>query len=455
MITQLHAKNFKSWKDTGELRIAPLTGFFGTNSSGKTSLLQMLLLLKQTAASTNRRQVLFMGDKSSLVDLGTFYDVIHKHQREAQLELSASWTLHEPLTIENPETQGKALYSINRLSCKIAIHEKNDLLHLQHFLYAFDDDNFGMQQQPNKPEKYELTTKTFQPKRSPGRVWPLPPPVKCYGFPDEAFGYFQNTGFLADFPLAFEQMLSNVFYLGPLRDYPQRDYLYAGTSPDGVGKKGEEAVAALLSARARDVKISYRLEGNKRKKHVSIEQRIGDWLQQMGLIHSFELKAIAPNRKEYELRIKKTKHSSEVLITDVGFGVSQVLTVLVLCYYAPEYSTIIFEQPEIHLHPAVQAFLADVFVEVTTQRNVQIIFESHSEYLLHRLQRRIAEQKITAEQIALYFCEMGESASEIKSLKLDSFGNITNWPPDFFGDATGDLIAMVEAATVRQMQEQA
>ena len=58
MITRLRMQNFKSWRDTGELEIAPLTGLFGTNSSGKTSILQMLLMLKQTVESPDRKQVL-------------------------------------------------------------------------------------------------------------------------------------------------------------------------------------------------------------------------------------------------------------------------------------------------------------------------------------------------------------------------------------------------------------
>ena len=70
MLKKLHIKNFKAWADTGPIRMAPITVFFGTNSSGKTSLHQFLMLLKQTAASQDRRRVLHLGDKSTSVDLG-------------------------------------------------------------------------------------------------------------------------------------------------------------------------------------------------------------------------------------------------------------------------------------------------------------------------------------------------------------------------------------------------
>ena len=85
-----------------------------------------------------------------------------------------------------------------------------------------------------------------------------------------------------------------------------------------------------------------------------------------------------------------TKTVPDVRLTDVGFGVSQVLPVLILCSYAPEGSILILEHPEAHLHPKVQSELADVLIDVVKNRNVQIILESHSEHLLLRLMRRIA-----------------------------------------------------------------
>jgi len=149
------------------------------------------------------------------------------------------------------------------------------------------------------------------------------------------------------------------------------------------------------------------------------------------------------------VRLRRSPEAAEVSITDVGFGVSQVLPVLVLCYYAPEGSTIILEQPEIHLHPAVQAGLADVFVDAIEHRGIQIILESHSEHLLRRLQRRIAEGALAADDAALYFVWMEQGTSHLQRLVLDPFGNIQNWPHDFFGDEMADLLAQAEAEMER------
>jgi predicted ATPase len=152
--------------------------------------------------------------------------------------------------------------------------------------------------------------------------------------------------------------------------------------------------------------------------------------------------------------VQRFPDTAKVLITDVGFGVSQVLPVLVLCYYAPEGSTIILEQPEIHLHPSVQAGLADVFIDAIKTRKIQIIVESHSEHLLRRLQRRIAEEKdgLSSQDIKLYFCNSKQDgSSSLTTLEIDDFGNIANWPENFFGDEIGDLFAMTEAAMKRQI----
>jgi predicted ATPase len=442
MIKRLRIKNFKSWKDTGNLEIAPLTGFFGANSSGKTSILQILLMLKQTVESTDRALVMNTGGPRSLVDLGTYFDLIHGHSTDALLEIDLSWKLPESLSINDPEKESKKLFDISELAFNTKLFQDKGP-HVDSFHYSFDNLKFGMKRRKSKKKKeeYDLISDKFKAKREIGRVWPLPPPVKCYGFPDEVTGYYQNTGFLSELVLAFEDLFSRIAYLGPLRDYPQRTYMWEGRRPDDVGRKGELAVPALLASREKGKCFS---PGYKKRRQ-TIEERVAYWLKEMGMIHSYDLKEIAENRKDYELKVKKTSKSPEVHLTDVGFGVSQILPVLVLCYYIPEGSVIILEQPEIHLHPSVQAWLADVFIEVVNRRNVQIIVESHSEHFLRRIQRRIADKSIPVDQTALFFCEMTNSASRIERLDVDIFGGIRNWPKDFFGDDIGDLVAMAEA----------
>ena len=168
------------------------------------------------------------------------------------------------------------------------------------------------------------------------------------------------------------------------------------------------------------------------------------------------MKPVAKGRKEYEVLVKTHASAPEVKITDVGFGVSQVLPVLVEAFYAPRDSIVWMEQPEIHLHPQVQTCLADLFIaaikarENGKPRNAQMIVESHSEHFLTRLQRRIAEGEITTEDVAIYFCKRSGSQTELEPLKIKLFGDIENWPDHFFGDEMGELTARTVAAAKRR-----
>ena len=224
---------------------------------------------------------------------------------------------------------------------------------------------------------------------------------------------------------AFENLFSRILYLGPLREYPRRRYPWKGDHPKGIGQYGEKTTSALLSGRIR---------------RLPTDEQIPKWLQKLELIDSYDVQPVFDTGGDYELLVKQYKDGPEVPLTDVGFGVSQVLPVLILCYYAPEGSILILEQPEAHLHPKVQTELADVLIDAVTNRNIQIYLESHSEYLLSRLQRRIAEGQISSDDTALYFCQINDGTSEIEQLDVDEYGNIRNWPQDFFGDVTGELI---------------
>ena len=203
-------------------------------------------------------------------------------------------------------------------------------------------------------------------------------------------------------------------------------------------------IDALLSARVDKKTIQHGEEV------VSIEKRISEWLREMDLAYSFLLERTGQQgEKDYDVRIQKKEHGTKIALADMGYGLSQFLPVLVLCYYAPMGSTLILEQPGIHLHPKVQSELADLLIEVVNERNLQILVESHSEHFLTRLQRRIAEEKIGANQAALYFCRNDEGVSNIEHLEMDEFGNIKNWPENFFGNVMGDMFAMTDKQVER------
>jgi predicted ATPase len=453
MFTNLHIQNFKSWADTGEFRMAPLTGFFGTNSSGKTAILQFILMLKQTVESSDRNTILHLGgDRYSYVDLGTTYDIVHNHKFPAQIEYSLTWkpknisqrSLKLPTGVHKSQAPLPGVFALISTSDNYVWKAYSSLLK---FRSVF---NINIDEVKLKFSKYSFQMLNQKWSHLERKLPILNADIRgnlfITGEIVQNFSSFLNGNDRSfefklhdNLKLAFEDLFINSYYLAPLRAYPERTYLWSGESPQDVGKYGELTVAALLASRKTDP---------------DIETAVAKALQDLGLIHSFKLQAIAENRRDYEILVQRSANSPEVLITDVGFGVSQILPVLVLCYYVPKGSTVILEQPEIHLHPSVQAKLADVFIDAIKTRNIQIIIESHSEHLLRRLQRRVAEAKdgFTNEDAALYFCDMtDDGTSQLVPLELDTFGNINNYPQDFFGDEMGDLVAMTEATMQRQM----
>lgn len=458
MLTRLRLKNFKSWQDTGEIALRPVTGIFGANSSGKSALIHALLLLKQTAESTDHGIVFDFGGAVSRIDLGDFVSLLHGHEKERKFSVSLDWRTREPLEIED-SYERRQVVSSNEIGFQVGAGMEasgaGEQLVVDTMFYRVGDVRFGLSRQRDEPYPYDLFPRRgdtlpdkedFTFTRYRGRAYGFEHPVKSYRFPDKVRAYYQNAVFLADLEFALEQCLQSVFYLGPLRASPRRVYAWTGGNPLDVGQAGELVVDALLAARQRDQAINLDRASNK----TIFEQYIARWLKRLGLIHEFRVVPIDEGSRYYEVRVRKSPEAAEVLVTDVGFGVSQILPVLVLCFYVPEGSTVILEQPEIHLHPSVQSGLADVFIDAWQKRRVQVIVESHSEHLLRRLQRRIAEKKFITENGGLYFCKEDEGVSKLDALEVDLFGNITNWPEDFFGDQFGEIAAMSEAALKRR-----
>jgi len=455
MITELCLSNFKSWKRISKMRFAPITGLFGTNSSGKTSVLQLLLMIKQTVESTDRLQVLDFGGENSPANLGSFRDVVFGHDTSGKLDWSIRWTLFQPLKVPKPEAKREDLFVGDDLGFSVEITEgERKRLVVNQMQYSFAGKKFGMLREQSGRDKYDLQVSPsdgFQFARTRGRPSDLPAPVKCYGFPNEVNARYQNAAFLSDLQLAFERLFTGTKYLGPLREYPKRQYSWSGTEPVDMGQRGERVVEAILAAREGNLV----LPRGRGRKGETLEQRVASWLKDLNLIHSFHVEPIAKDGGSiYRVMVRRNPNSPEVSITDVGFGVSQILPAIVLCYYAPRGSIIILEQPEIHLHPAVQAGLADVFMDAAKTRNVQIVFESHSEHLLKRLQRGIAERRIELQDTALYFCQADNGGSSLTSLDVDLYGNIRNWPKDFFGDQFGEMAAITRAAMARKPSPQ-
>jgi len=457
MLTHLHIKNFKAWKDTGDIRLAPLTVIFGANSSGKSSLGHLLLALKQTTLSADRKRPLHLGDENALIDLGTFTECLHNHDLMNPLAFELGWKIPgKELGARDPISQKKFSGDELRLAVTLSASAKEQprVDRLTYKLLRNNQNQLAVDYWRDEKNKLDISSNEYKFVRNTGRIWPLDDPDKFYRISDQSRARFQNAEFLSDFALSTEAALNSVYYLGPLRDHPKRIYSWSGETPESVGQKGEFAIAAILAASAQERKLNRGFL----KRLARFDEFIAQWLKDLGIIESFSVKPVAEGRKEYEVLVKTHATASEVKITDVGFGVSQVLPALVQAFYCVPNSTLWMEQPEIHLHPQVQAELADVFISATQarengkERNVQLIVESHSEHFLNRLQLRVADGSVSPDDVAVYFCRRTGTTTELEPLRLNIFGEIENWPENFFGDEMADIAGRTLAAMQRKKE---
>lgn len=436
MITSMSLTNFKSWSKV-DVPLGRISVFFGTNSSGKTSLLQALLALKQTAASFDRRRAFDFGEEGKeqdLVVLGTFRDVVYQHADTRPVSVQLNWIPIAPAQLGSNVTASAITYEVGWSSLQ-------DEVVVNHIQYQAEGVQFDLKRESGGPLPYKWYLKIHNIFKQDDYS---SPPDSCYGIPRE----FARTALdidLLEFNHQFELLMERIAYLGPLREYPRRRITRTGATPQTIDPRGRGTIEALLEAERQYG------NGKLRSATPSLVERVASWLRRFELAEQFQLMPIDREQRIYEARLQT--HGVDAIINDVGFGVYQVLPIIVLLHLAPEGSIVLLEEPEIHLHPRVQAEMADLFLETAHERNLQLIIESHSEHLLRRLQRRIAEAELplaSPEFIRLYFCELSTQGSTLRQVETDTFGSIRNWPDRFFGDETGDLDAMTRAALRRK-----
>ncbi len=464
MLRKIILENFKNWKAL-EIDLTPVTLLFGTNSAGKTGVLQSLLLLKQTARGIDPKQHLnFGGGDRDFTDFGSYQDLVFGHNNSTPIRLGLTWdisphktTLFFPLAHSSAAKTDSIEQRKASLSYEITWKLDNDLYieQLNYSAHLQDEIELSVQFHRVEDEKYtlEVSDSIMNEDGEDEHIADegdsqderyLGPPGSCYRIPfvprlrGRAFGSFKVEPVY--FSFAFDELMDEIYYLGPLRQYPKRYYQWTGEKKSQVVEPdGADTIPTLVSSE-RDDK--------------SLQTDVAQWLGNLELVEAFKIKATDRNKRFYEVSVKID--GIESALVDVGFGVSQVLPVVTLLFSVPQGSVVLLEQPELHLHPNAQSLLADLLLHVAEARKLQLIVESHSEHILRRLQRRIAEAETEfarPENIKTYFCESRKGGSTISEVEVDRFGQISNWPEKFLGDIGGDMHSMVKAALARRRTE--
>jgi len=222
---------------------------------------------------------------------------------------------------------------------------------------------------------------------------------------------------------SLSQAMLTIRHVGPLRDMPDRAYRLDQLSPESP-----TATVVNILERQRDA-----------------QKQMSQALRDMGMAREVSLKTLAPGYVGIVLTDPVTGRTDN--LTDVGFGVSQVLPVIAAVATADVATTLLIEQPELHLHPEAQGRLADVLVTMAERRGATLIIETHSEHILLRLMRRIAEGAVDCNDVRVLCVTDGM----VQKLGIDELGRLTggSLPPGFFEEDWEDTIQLTKAASRR------
>lgn len=435
---QIRWKNFRSFKDTGWLKIKPITILIGPNNAGKTSILAPLLLLNQTLTSRDADRALIT--RGDLVDVGSYKDLIHGHDTRELMSLTVGFHLHDEnskefhkssndfpgaleVTFDHGEKADIALkhYSVLDIYRRPLLKRSRNKTGGFSVSGSFKMQDF-QQQERKIMRKDEPTNFFFTPTSVLHRHTRLEHSSgDSSGEPDFSTPfskYLITTGSVFTALRSFFYPLS---YLGPIRAWPRRYYETLSEDRLTVGPKGEYTAALLQST-------------------PKIGQKINEWVSKFGFGKRLEISELSRGLFEVDF----VGENGEVTnIADAGFGASQLLPLIVQALAIDEDAVFVAEQPEIHLNPSLQVTLSDLFVEVA-KAGRKVVLETHSEHLLLRLRRLVAEEEITPDQVALYFVERQNGRSTIREVPIEPDGHIPQqeWPRAFFQDALRESLAL-------------
>lgn len=453
MITKFSLQYFKSFKHLDSFEINNLTIIAGKNSCGKSSILQSLLLLRQTLT-------------------GRGIDA---------LELDG-----EHMTYSNLKEIAYSLPPINRAKIKYSFELKNKggVCNIDFSIVNRKDDNHY------HPDVEYFKTRIIK-ETGRSRVVNFCKPVlddkkRAFLFPEKIIKQLESdikvtTNFVNFLPYTlnaelnlintknnkkskknvpipmqmvypaeipyleeFNNFIRDIKYLGPVRAAPKRAYVHFTEAATDLLPSGENA-AHVLWARQNEI-VSF--EG----RNVRLIEALNECIEIVGLSQ-----VISPSRIGdliYKINLSQKNCKGEVTISDVGFGYSQLIPIILLCLLSEKDDLIILEQPEIHLHPSSAANLADLFLRFIKDGR-RVLIETHSSELISRLRLRVIESPELKDKITISFVDadnVGGEGAKVRQFNIDEKGMFPVYP-DGFLDESDKLAEAIIRARVKKNKE--
>ena len=411
-ITRITVGGFKSIAEEQRIEIRPLTILAGVNSSGKSSIMQPLLLLKQTLEATYDPGALLLSGSNVRF---TSTDQLLTHLNNGK----TVDTFHVGVEGEPGSTLLTTYFT----------RGKNKGFDVTRTIQRFGKEQFDIHEGLSQGELQAILKSELRVNNANLELSNLASLVtvsrdRCFLM--LSVNLSDNPITTPIMPVLFGNIFAgayfrNIIHLPGLRGNPQRTYPVTAV---GSGFPGtfENYVASIVG--------QWQSEANNDKL-----RKVNNDLLRLGLAGHVSVRSI--DDTQVELQVNRFPHSSKndsqdmVSIADVGLGVSQTLPVIVALHASETDQLIYLEQPEIHLHPRAQSAMAEVLADAALQGK-RLVVETHSSLLLLGIQTLVAEGKLPPELVKLHWFTLQEDGStKITSADLDETGAFGDWPEDF------------------------
>lgn len=377
-ISALTVENFKGIADQTIFKVRPITIFVGANSSGKSSCIHALACLSQTVKLGDASAPLVLDNENAQVHLGRFIEIVHSKSYSDPISLGISagnieiQLGKEPI---NGEVSGAYTFKSTKRTQEISLAKVTLKIGMR-----------TLEISPRKGGGYKVIDSAapsfvHEAAHVGGFSFMLTTPKKPT--PEWLETFFVIRGVQEH----IEKQLRKTLYLGPFRRPPARRYPFRGSLPSEVGAQGEEAIALLAHESVQP----------KKRPHT---MRVAKWLKELGLAKLVGVSRLGASDL-FDVSIT-LEDDAALPIADLGYGLSQILPVLAQCSFAPIGATLLFEQPELHLHPGAARKLARVFVDAVTEKKINIVAETHSQDLLVAMITELKEKRLTLADIVAY-----------------------------------------------------
>lgn len=421
---------FKAIHDEIEIRVAPLTIISGTNSGGKSSFMQPLLLMKQTLdAGFDPGPLLLHGANAKFTERAqTLSKGKARGSRVDRFSVDLRTGLHHRRVVYADSPDGFLIDS--------------DLFEDGDRSIALKPSLSAEEAQALEAEVAGIGEVIFQ-QSERGALLPRSPGTAKIGVSRERCfleGNLLTDGLMLGVDLFdshtddWAQFLSGIIHVPGLRGNPEREYPRAAVGRTFPGTFDQYVASVILDWG---------------ENASSLLAELSRQMELLGL--TWKVFARKKNDATVEVLVGRVPHAQQggaqdlVSIADVGFGVSQVLPVIVSLLCAQPGQLVYVEQPEIHLHPRAQVVLGQLLVQASA-RGVKVVAETHSSLLIRSIQTEIARSHISAGAVSLnWFSRDHRGHARKVEAEVDNQGRFGDWPLDF-DDVSDDAdVAYIEA----------